>query len=222
MFETPIIINNFNRLTTTRRLADDLSKMGYKRIIILDNSSTYPPLLEWYETCPYEIKRFNVNYGELALYNSGFISNFVGWVVYTDSDIQLNHKTPVDFIQRMQELGDRYNINKVGLALRIDDLADDIDYRINVRNWESRYWQHEVEKDIYMSEVDTTFCILRAGLPFQYEALRIAGDFTAYHIPWYTNFSSLDEEETYYMKHASDRSNYRKIYDQWKEKQLTS
>lgn len=219
-FTVPIVINNFNRLTTTKRLADDLKTLGYNKIIILDNSSTYPPLLKWYDECLYEVIRFPVNYGELALYNSDVINRFPSgsWVGYTDSDIQLNSNTPPDFIEKMMYLAAGHLISKVGLALEIGDIPGDIDYRINVKNWEKKYWEKEIEKDVYLAEIDTTFCIVRAGMSFQYEALRVGGNFTCKHLPWYQDFNNLDEEEEYYMKHASNRSNYRKIYDQWKEK----
>lgn len=42
--EVPIIINNFNRLTTLRLLIEALNKRGYDNIYIIDNASTYPPL----------------------------------------------------------------------------------------------------------------------------------------------------------------------------------
>lgn len=47
--KTPIIINNFNRLSTTVQLIDALKQRGYNNIHILDNQSTYPPLLEFYK-----------------------------------------------------------------------------------------------------------------------------------------------------------------------------
>ena len=43
--EIPIIINNFNRLTTLRLLTETLTACGYTNIYILDNASTYPPLV---------------------------------------------------------------------------------------------------------------------------------------------------------------------------------
>ena len=44
---TPVIVNVFNRLTTTRKLCEQLAERGC-RPIILDNASTWEPLLEWY------------------------------------------------------------------------------------------------------------------------------------------------------------------------------
>ena len=47
--QIPIVINNFNRLGYLKRLIASLESRGYKNIHIIDNNSTYPPLLEYYE-----------------------------------------------------------------------------------------------------------------------------------------------------------------------------
>lgn len=206
----PIIINNFNRFNTTKKLVKDLLCLGYTDLHILDNGSTYPPLLEWYETNPCIIERLS-NMGNLAIYNSDYINKFKGWVAYTDSDIQLGKNTPKEFIERMIEVAEKYNYNKVGLALRVDNLPD-TEYALLAKLWESKYWTKMVEKDIYEADVDTTFCIIKVGQPFQYQALRIAGDLTAEHIPWYKDYNNLDDEEKYMVEHSDPTYSTTKRY----------
>jgi hypothetical protein len=200
--DIPIILNNFNRLSTTKRLADDLSKLGYTNIHIIDNDSTYPPLLEWYKYCPYTIKRLGANLGQLAIYNSGYINEFQGWVAYSDSDIELNLHTPKGFVEKLTEVAEKYNMLKAGLALRIDDLPT-TRYGLYVKREEEKFWREEVACHIYRAYIDTTFSVIKVGQPFQYEALRIAGDYTAKHIPWYLDYENLTEEEVYYIEHSS-------------------
>lgn len=202
MSDIPIILNNFNRLSTTQILADQLCLLGYTNIHILDNNSTYPPLLKWYEKCSYNVKRLNANLGQLAIYNSGYINEFQGWVAYSDSDIELNPNTPRGFIERMVEIAEKYNKLKVGLALRIDDLPA-TRYGIYVKREEEKFWYREVADCIYEADVDTTFSIIKVGQPFQYQAFRIAGDYTARHIPWYLDYENLSEEDIYYIEHCS-------------------
>jgi hypothetical protein len=211
MYSTPIIINNFNRLTTTRKLVEDLSRLGYGNIHILDNKSTYPPLLDWYNTNPCTIKRLDTNVGNLAIYNSDYINEFKGWVAYTDSDVDLGDRTPSFFIESMVNVADKYGYNKVGLALRIDDLPD-TDYANKARAWEQKYWERPLEKDVYEADVDTTFCIIKQGLPFQYQALRLGGDYTAIHKPWYLDYNNLNDEERYVMNHSSGTYSTTKRY----------
>jgi hypothetical protein len=213
MFDIPVVINNFNRLTTTKKLADDLSNLGYTNIHILDNNSSYAPLLEWYGRCSYKVKRLDSNQEFLSLYNSGYINEFIKepWVVYTDCDIELNKDTPNDFVGQIIRFTEKYNKSKGGLALKIDDLPDN-PYAEHYGNWERRYWTKELEKDVYEADIDTTFCVIKPGQPFDYQALRVAGNMTARHVPWYTDFSNLDEEEKYYLETSSDGSSYKRFY----------
>lgn len=208
----PIIINNFNRLTTIKKLVSDLKGLGYTNIHILDNNSTYPPLLEWYETEPCTIKRLDQNLQGLSIYNSEYINEFKDeWVVYTDSDIELNPDTPPKFIEYLISLSEKYGINKVGLAIRIDDLPM-TSFATEYRNWEQKYWQISPEKDVYEAHIDTTFCIIKPTLPFDYIALRVAGNLTSRHVPWYVDFDNLDQEEKYFIETSLEVSTYKRYY----------
>jgi hypothetical protein len=217
----PIIINNFNRLITLSRLCDDLSGRGYNNIHILDNSSTLPGLLEFYNSqeSKYKIHRLTENYNSHAIWDAGIINQFQDqeWIVYTDSDIILNPNTPKTFIEQLMLTAKKYSSNKVGLALRIDNLPETF-YGGKVRLWEKRFWDKnkQLERDVYDSEIDTTFAIIKPKEPFFYNAIRMAGDFTAEHYPWYVDFSCLDEEEKYFLEHSSGNSTYKRVYNEWK------
>lgn len=210
----PIIINNCNRLTYTKNLVEQLQHLGYEEIYILDNGSTYEPLLEWYKSNPHlNVERLE-NIGHLALYSSGVINKFkkYPWVVYTDSDIELNSKTPRGFIERMVEIGESLGYNKVGLALKIEDLPDTLYGRV-VKRHEQQFWNEEIRPNIYRADVDTTFCVLRPSQRYGYKALRIGGDYTARHLPWYSDFQNLTDEEKYYIEHAAEWSSYKRFYE---------
>ena len=73
----PIIINNRNRLTYMKMLISSLEKRGYNNIYIIDNDSTYPPLLDYYsKECIYPVFYLNKNVGYNALWDSGLIRKF--------------------------------------------------------------------------------------------------------------------------------------------------
>ncbi len=74
--EIPIIINNFNRLDSVKQLIGSLEKRGYFNIFIIDNKSTYPPLLEFYKNCRYKVFMLDENIGMNALWGSGLIKKF--------------------------------------------------------------------------------------------------------------------------------------------------
>jgi hypothetical protein len=63
----PVIINNYNRLTSLKLLIASLEKRGYQNIIIVDNNSTYQPLLDYYKSCRYRLIRLEKNLGSNAL-----------------------------------------------------------------------------------------------------------------------------------------------------------
>src|SRR5688572_2847144 len=100
----PVIINNFNRLSTTKFLCEQLISLGYTDIRILDQGSDYQPLMEWYKAVDgAEIKVvYQPNFGPQALY-SGYMEQVKQhpWVAYTDSDIELNPYTSYGFIELM-------------------------------------------------------------------------------------------------------------------------
>jgi len=211
---TPIYINNLNRLTTTKKLVEDLQKLGYEDIVIMDNGSTYRPLLDWYKT--QNVVHLPSNMGQLAIYNSGMLSVLASkWAVYTDSDIELSPMTPRGFIETMIEKAEKYNVTKAGLALRVNDLPEN-EFTDIFKEWESKFWKDVLERDVYKAHVDTTFCVLRTDSPFTYEAIRLGGDYTCRHIPWYTDFGNLSEEERYYLESVSTEfSGYRRYYNQY-------
>ena len=85
----PIIINNRNRFNYLIRLINSLEVRGYKNIIILDNMSTYQPLLDYYDNeCKYKVFKLNGNFGHLALWKSNVFKYYRdSFYVYTDPDL---------------------------------------------------------------------------------------------------------------------------------------
>ncbi|MBL0314851.1 MAG: hypothetical protein IPP69_03390 [Flavobacteriales bacterium] len=66
--DIPVVINNRNRLTYPLMLIDWLEKAGMKKIIIIDNASTYPPLLEYYSALRTALFSLSENIGPLAIW----------------------------------------------------------------------------------------------------------------------------------------------------------
>lgn len=201
---TPIIILNRDRLTCTERLVDSLLLLGYDDITILDIASTYPPLLEYYKSCPVEVIMAD-NIGHKGLWTAGYIDRWknYSWIAVTDSDIQLHPDTPKGFIEQMITVAKDYRVGKVGLAIEYKDITNEYLRKI-IYPIESNYWKQSLVHDrykVYNAPVDSTFCIVRPDQPFNYAALRIA-DWPIRHLDWYSDWNNLTEEEQYYMDHA--------------------
>jgi len=145
------------------------------------------------------------------------------FIVYTDSDIELNANTPKNFIAELVKISKLYLFDKVGLALRIDNLPKNF-MGDKSKQTESIYWVKQIQHrkyEIYQGMIDTTFALINPILPFNYQAIRIAGDFTCTHKPWYNDWSNLDKEEQYYIDSANpDISLTKQYYLTWLDRQL--
>lgn len=208
-----VVINNRNRLTTTKNMVDKLLSLNPNEpIIILDNGSKYPPLLNWYSdvlsNAFYKTVKvyFYKNEGHLALWNTGLHVELGDYFVYTDSDIELNENFPIDWKEIMLNLCIKHD-TKIALALRIDDLPDHYRYKNQVIRNESNWWHHEAENNLFVADTDTTFFLMRNFGDNEYRSYRIASpDMVARHIPWYHDLNNLDAEEKYYLENMGTRA----------------
>ncbi len=212
-FKVPIIINNRNRFTYLKGLVDWLNKAGYTNIIVLDNDSNYPPLLEYYTQIPARVIYLKKNVGYQALWSNDLFSKIKkGYYVYTDPDVIPNSNCPNNVVYRLYEVLSKYSeIEKVGATLRINDLPDHYDKKAEVIQWEKRFWERKVEKDVYDALVDTTFALYRPlafGNAEMCKAYRVGGEFEFLHLPWYIDSLNLTEEEKYYRANVSKTSSY--------------
>ena len=106
----PIIINNRNRLTTTKNMVEHLLDLNKNQeIIILDNNSTYDPLIKWYKEVEDKIDiRYLKNEGHLAVWSTGIYKELGDYFIYTDSDLELNPNMPDSYQIFMYNLMQKY------------------------------------------------------------------------------------------------------------------
>lgn len=206
--DIPIIINNFNRLTSLQQLLDALTIRGYTNIYILDNASTYPPLLDYYDTCPFPVFRLSENLGFKALWKSPLRKRFCrDYYIYTDSDVVPVKECPNDFIDYfLRELKRHPLARKIGFSLRIDNLPDCYAHKDKVIQLESRYYANFTADKLYRAPIDTTFALYRPRVGLSrsrfVEAYRTPYPYQAEHLPWYNDSSNLSAEEQYYISHC--------------------
>lgn len=211
--QIPIIINNYNRVTTLKRLIESLETRGYSNIYIIDNNSDYPPLLEYYETCKYKVFHLKKNLGFKALWKSKLNKELCkDYFIYTDSDVVLHEDCPCDVIDVLwKKLKAKKFTRKIGLSICINDIPDSFAHKQKVLNMESAYYsQYDKEENLYRAPVDTTFALYKPKMSLSrsrfVEVYRIGYPYQLKHLPWYVDSSNLDEEETYYIsscKHAT-------------------
>lgn len=95
---------------------------------------------------------------------------------------------------------------KVGFSLRIDDIPDHFELKDKVINWESQFWEKEVEPGIYDAPIDTTFALYRPYTKYRprflflEHHLRVSYPYSMHHLPWYVDKNNLSENEKFYVE----------------------
>lgn len=206
--EIPILINNFNRLADLKQLIEALTSRGYDNIYIIDNKSTYPPLLEYYKSCPHTVFMLNENLGFKALWKSELRKKFChDYYIYTDSDVVPAAYCPDDFIAYFfRELKKRPLTRKIGFSLRIDNIPDHYEHKEKVIAWEEKFYKKLNKDNLYRAPIDTTFALYRPHIGLSrsryVKAYRTAYPYQAEHLPWYNDTRNLSAEEIYYINHS--------------------
>lgn len=230
----PIIINNRD-LMPQNLLRQIMQLDGVGPGQLIDNASTYPPLLEWFKDPGFWPAWFGIyrwpNSGPRAacrLVNElreQWTKLSVEYYATTDSDIDLDG-VPANVLQVAAEiLRTKPEIVKVGLALRLDDLPDTKPARL-ARAAEEKHWQNEIEIHIrsfdlalqacpsvtaYRADIDTTFAVYRLNPPWDGSygpSIRLAGRYQARHLPWYHTDTNRPPDYQWYLDHADPTGTY--------------
>lgn len=208
--QTPIFINNRNHYTYLKELVEWLDKNKLTNYFVIDNDSSYPPLLDYYKN---ELKGrvifLHRNCGHMAIWKADLLTRVKNsFYIYTDADvlpvIQSNPRFVNDLYSAFKKHGFAL---KAGSAIRIDDLPDCFSLKSRVMEHEKQFWENPLEENIYQAHVDTTLALY---LPNYYwdsghwnRHLRVSGGCLIQHQPWYQNSAQLSAEQIYYKDHAA-------------------
>jgi glycosyltransferase involved in cell wall biosynthesis len=213
----PVYIPVFNNPTYLRNMVPQLQRLAVFKIIVVDNASTYPPMLRALRELPVSIKvvRLKENKGpRFIVDNTEFYSALPQHFCLTDPDLEFNSKMPPDFMLRLLALTHKFGVGKVGLAIDISEpatlrdiiVAERDGKKYKVWEWEAKYWQDRIgETDagdpVYRADTDTTFAVYnkqyfrRANF---FSAIRVAGRYVCRHLPWYKANKLNAKEELVY------------------------
>jgi FkbM family methyltransferase len=218
--EIPILIPCFNAVTYARGMAEQLRRRGLRRIILVDNASTYPPMRDYLASpgSGVTVVAQGMNKGPRDVYlDPANLAMLPQFFCVTDPDLLLNPEMPEDFVAQLAALTERLLIGKAGLALDITDHNSmrQEDFCIGeqlwkIWDWEKQFWNDQLDSlpggdPVFRANIDTTFAVYNkrffdSSNPNQ--AVRVAGRFTCRHLPWYPDVGLPAEEEAYYRSHA--------------------
>lgn len=194
--DIPIIIicyNNYRYVENTLKQILNINKEYYKNIHILNNKSTCLDTINY------------LNSVDVCVINN--INNSGPWIdevknkhiydilpckfILTDPDLEFNKNIPSNFIEILEKLSDKYQTSGIGFALDISDndkFYKDIipPFNVSIYDGEKGHWHNRIDDDtyeLYIAPIDTTFNLINKK--FYSQKIRIAGNFTAKHLPWY-------------------------------------
>lgn len=204
--EIPIFIVSFNRLSYLMKMIDSLEKRGYSNIHIIDNNSTYGPLLDYYQTIPYEIIKLDTNEGHMVFWKSSLFDKYRNnFYVLTDPDVIPIEECPDDFIAIWFNILKKHPyVKKVGFSLKIDDLPiNAIGNEITIK-WEQQFWNIKLNDErIYYADIDTTMALYMpddCSIASFYRAFRTDKPYQARHLPWYKTIDDITDEDVFYSR----------------------
>jgi hypothetical protein len=216
-----IFITNKNRLDVGFR--DQIIwwlDTSMKDITVLDNGSTYPPLLKFYDEIKNEVKIIFVpNLGERApwaFWDLGYRDQFEDrHVIINDSDCCPDKDCPKDLISQMLAVLDAYpECKKVSTGLRIDNLPEHFKFRDKVIDEEGWNWKDRVIPEIlglprlFNAHTDTSLTLYRNSQTVLWTDQQFRTDFpyVCQHYPWYSDSRPLmkTHEEMFYLKNLAD------------------
>jgi hypothetical protein len=208
----PIIINNRNLLTWPKAMLEEIQRFDHVGDIwIVDNASTYEPLLEWMETKPCEILRLDQNIGHVAPWSSGLVNRIgIGYYVVTDGDLGLEG-VKSDVLQMMYDkLEFNPPLEKVGLGLEWRTVKNTSPYFKHMLNYEHPRWRNShVIDDVYIDvPVDTTFAMYNRNQYF-IGGGSLSYPYVARHYPWEIIDINENEEFKFYIENANTSSSYK-------------
>jgi len=185
----PILIICYNNYLYVK---NTLLQLINKNVIIVDNCSTDIDTITFLKNTEFKVIWNKVNNGPWIREdcNNHIYETLPDKFILTDPDLQFNKNLPINYIDILSDLSNTYKCHKIGFALDISDTDKMHDIQPfhgrSIKEIESEYWVNKISNDtyeLYTAPLDTTFCLINKNntLP----DIRIAGNFTAKHLPWY-------------------------------------
>ena len=206
----PILVicyNNHEYVENTMNQIRLINKEYYNNIQIVDNCSTCPDTIHFLKNVSCKVIYNESNNGPRINLNSNahIYNSLPDKFIFTDPDLGFNPKLPFNFIEVLSDLSDKYNASRIGFALDISDpdkmFQTEYAQTKNIYDWEKQYWEEKVEDtnyELYLAAIDTTFGLLnKKKCNCDDIHIRVAGDFTAKHLPWYKDNKILNTYKNY-------------------------
>jgi len=206
-----VVVICFNNGKFVENFVRQLQNLGVPPddIWIINNASTCPLTKSTLEKLTETCKIFNMekNEGHLVALKEPFYSTLPEIFALSDPDLELNVHMPPDWYEVLLSLTEEYGASKAGLALSINEEGKygKMYKGQYLKGWEAQFWKEPIQSKthpdllVYKASIDTTFAVYnkkyyRPTIVFpptpetHYDAVRVAGNYTCYHLPWYPKY----------------------------------
>lgn len=219
--DIPVFIISYNNITYVENMVKQLNALDIKPIVIDNNSietcKSRLSLLKNNQAADVLFCEFNC--GHMIGFFDEIYNVFPEVFAYTDPDLQFLPNIPKDFVSQLAEITKQYSVYKAGCALpTIEPLTKEKAFPLTItigackepfsipkteftaEKWEAFYWRLPIvhpNLELYAAKIDTTFAVYRKS-NFRYDfydGIRVAGVFSAIHLPWFPNLDIMSKEE---------------------------
>jgi FkbM family methyltransferase len=192
----PILIisyNNWKYVENTITQICNINPAYRSNIRIIDNASVEKATVDFLQKTDIPVQRNTHNKGPRISQtdNKEIYDSLPDQFILTDPDLKFNELLPSDFIEQMLALSNELQTYKIGFALDISDYDKMFQGPYccgkTIEKWESVNWNNRINSptyELYNTGIDTTFCLINKRF-INGSCVRIAGNFTAKHLPWY-------------------------------------
>lgn len=228
--DLPVYIICYNRLSYLQQIIRCLEEYNITNIHIIDNCSSYPPLLEYLRKTPHKVHKMKENYGHMVFFKADEFKNVREneYYVLTDPDVIPVDECPADFMSYFYQILQKFpKVTKVGFSLKTDDIPDDIPSAKITRLWEIQFYRKKLKNTVpywYDSYIDTTFALYRPLKTMNkndfFKAIRVGAPYEARHLPWYKKPSEMTDEDKFYNQtdcgsgNWNNADNFKKIEEE--------
>lgn len=225
----PVLVVSYNNFCHVAQMVDRLNKRSIKPIII-DNASTDSATKAALKAIASEGKSSVIfsrkNFNHMVGFVEPIYEKLPNFFAYTDPDLQISDDLPDDFLQILANLSEEFHVYKAGFAMplelenhKLSDKRNSVNSRNpfrfhaqpSITEWESKYWKQKIQHslEVYSAPVDTTFAVYNKSKyrGLFYDAVRVAGKFSAIHLPWFEDLDPMTaEDKATYMRNNQSTS----------------
>jgi len=204
----PIFISTRDTVSSLTELVTWLEKAGQEEIYLVDNDSSYPPLLEYLASSPHNVIMTGQNLGNEVHWKAGVLEKYAKdrFFIVSDPDIVPLPECPLDTLDHfMWTLQTYRDCPKVGFSIKLDDIPDYYPHKEVVMTLHPRHQTDakRVRSIYFNAALDGVLSLHRPNTAkWPTAAWRTDYPRMAKHTAWYWDPNNMTDEDQYYQDHC--------------------